>query len=129
MEEDDQKRKALGARFKEARALLALSKSAAARASGLYQRDVSQIEDGVKRFIPTSYLQFMSIRIDLNSLFDERMEVTMRALPGEEYAEPSRIQQVLEQSGPSLPAITVDTEALIRQVTEEVVQRMRIRKL
>lgn len=78
MKEDEEHRKQLGARFERARSIIGLSRGQAAKPCGLLPRDIAQIEDGTKRFIPTPYLQFLASRIDLNSLFDDRVEVRLR---------------------------------------------------
>lgn len=78
MEEEERHRKRLGERFEQARNMLGLSKGSAAKPCGLLPRDIAQIEDGTKRFIPTPYLQFLSNAIDLNSLFDNTIPVRLR---------------------------------------------------
>lgn len=79
VEEEELARKRLGDRFAKARSLLGLTKGQAAKPCGLLPRDIAQIEDGTKRFIPSPYLHFLAKRIDLNSLFDEGMQVAYRA--------------------------------------------------
>lgn len=57
-------------KIKKVRDLLELTQGQFAQESGLSQRDISQIEGGEKKFIPTELIQFLNNRsIDLNWLF------------------------------------------------------------
>lgn len=94
MEDDEENRKALGARFAAARDLLGLSRGQAAKPCSLLPRDIAQIEDGAKRFIPTPYLQFLSKAIDLNSLFDYTTPVRLRP-PEAAIARIPAVEQIL----------------------------------
>ncbi|MBS1942065.1 MAG: helix-turn-helix transcriptional regulator [Bacteroidetes bacterium] len=73
---------ALGSRLKRARELLDLNQTEAAEKGGVTQRDVSQIESGVKKFIPTPYLSFLAHHIELSTVFDPRFPVTVRVAEG-----------------------------------------------
>jgi transcriptional regulator with XRE-family HTH domain len=65
-----------GIKFKMARLLLGVSQADIAKHTELTQRDISQLENGKKIFVPTSYIQYMNkMKIDLNSLFDASNEV------------------------------------------------------
>lgn len=80
---------ALADRLRMARELLGYSQGKAAQeCSGISQRDVSQLEAGIKRFVPPVYMQFLNVRgIDLNSLFGPG---PVRFLVGDSAAEPVR---------------------------------------
>lgn len=67
----------LNIKIKEARELLELTQLEAAKKSGLSQRDVSQLENGKKEFIPTNYIQFLNKNgIDINSLFNNDIPIS-----------------------------------------------------
>lgn len=52
--------------------MLSLSQSDIEGKTGLSQRDISQLENGKKKFIPTAYIQFLNSKgIPLNLLFDD----------------------------------------------------------
>lgn len=62
-------------KLKEARKLLSLSQTEMADSTGISQRDVSQIENGGKEFIPTSYIQFLNKKgVDLSTLYDDNIK-------------------------------------------------------
>ena len=64
-------------KLKELRAFLKLTQKDIQDATGLSQRDISQLENGEKKFIPTSYIQFLNKKnIPLNLLYDEDVSVT-----------------------------------------------------
>ncbi len=64
-------------KLKELRAYLRLTQKDIQDATGLSQRDVSQLENGEKKFIPVSYIQFLNKKgIPLNLLYDEDVSVT-----------------------------------------------------
>jgi transcriptional regulator with XRE-family HTH domain len=66
--------------LKQARKLLNISQIEAASSSGISQRDISQLENGKKEFIPTPYIQYLNnCGIDLNTIFTE---VEVRLLTG-----------------------------------------------
>lgn len=68
-------------KIKKARELLKLTQVAIADLSGVSQRNVSDMENGSKKFIPTNYIQFLHINgIDINSIFDDSFEVRKREL-------------------------------------------------
>lgn len=47
-------------KLKEVRKLLKLTQTQVTEATGISQRDISQIENGEKKFIPTEYIQFLN---------------------------------------------------------------------
>ncbi len=58
-----------------ARKLLELTQKEAAMQSGIAQSDISQMENGYKKFIPLDYIKFLNKKeIDLNLLFNEEIE-------------------------------------------------------
>ena len=66
-------------RLKVARKLLGFSQSGAAIGSGLVQRDISQLENGERKFIPNEYIQFLNKEgIDINSIFDYDVNVSLK---------------------------------------------------
>ena len=59
--------------LKAARESLKLSQLEAANLAGLSQRDISDLETGKKKFVPTEYIQLLNSKgIDLNSIFASR---------------------------------------------------------
>ena len=59
-------------KLKSIRRVLSLSQSDIEVETGLSQRDISQLENGKKKFIPTTYIQFLNKKnIPLNLLFDD----------------------------------------------------------
>ena len=59
-------------KLKSIRRVLSLSQSDIEIETGLSQRDISQLENGKKKFIPTAYIQFLNKKnIPLNLLFDD----------------------------------------------------------
>lgn len=59
-------------KLKSIRKVLSLSQSDIEIETGLSQRDISQLENGKKKFIPTTYIQFLNKKnIPLNLLFDD----------------------------------------------------------
>jgi transcriptional regulator with XRE-family HTH domain len=76
-------------RLKFYRERLKMSQSAAARASGLGQSDISRLEAGKMRFIPPEYLHFLhSYGCDLNYLFAEEGSGYLKHPGQSEVAEP-----------------------------------------
>lgn len=60
-------------KLKQARELLNLSQIEAATQAGLDQRDISKLENGKAKFIPSNYIQFLHGKgIDINSLYNEK---------------------------------------------------------
>lgn len=58
-----------------ARDMLHLGQVEVENKSGLKQSDISLLENGKKRFVPTIYLEFLALKgIDLNTIFDPRHE-------------------------------------------------------
>ncbi|UKJ06392.1 helix-turn-helix domain-containing protein [Solitalea lacus] len=56
--------------FKIAREKVGLTQKQASERSGLSQRDISQLEAGLKKFIPYQFIQYlMNIKADLNQVF------------------------------------------------------------
>lgn len=72
----------VGPRLRRARELLDLNQKEAASLCGIRQRDVSEVENGVKKFIPTPYLSFLAQHIELSTVFDPRYPVTVRVAEG-----------------------------------------------
>lgn len=65
-------------KLKSARRLLSLSQSEIESEVGLSQRDISQLENGKKKFIPTEYIQYLNkIGVDLDSLFDDEFSLEL----------------------------------------------------
>lgn len=61
-------------KLKSARKLLALRQEDIQKSCGLYQGDISTLERGRKKFIPTAYITFLAKNgVDLNLLFDEKI--------------------------------------------------------
>ena len=59
-------------KLKEARLLLRLSQEEMAAQTGLVQRDISQLENGKREFIPNQFIQFLNKSgFDLGSLFND----------------------------------------------------------
>ena len=59
-------------KIKEARTQLSLNQADFADAVGVSQNEVSKLEKGGKKFIPNSYISFLSEKgYDLNTLFDD----------------------------------------------------------
>ncbi|MBK9292595.1 MAG: helix-turn-helix transcriptional regulator [Bacteroidetes bacterium] len=71
----------LGARFRQARELLGLSQHQLAEACGLTQRDISQLENNKREFIPTPLIQYLhGAGVDLNSLFGNAPSVSLKSI-------------------------------------------------
>lgn len=63
-------------KLKSARRLLSLSQSEIESEVGLSQRDISQLENGKKKFIPTEYIQYLNkAGVDLDALFDDELSL------------------------------------------------------
>lgn len=68
-------------RIKIARELIGISQTEASARSGILQKDISQIENGKKTFIPNEYIQFLyNEGVDINSIYDESKNVTLKKL-------------------------------------------------
>ena len=68
--------KNVGFKLRLARKLIGLSQVEIANFCGIKQRDVSQLENNNRKFIPTIYILFLNKNgIDLGSLFDSSDEV------------------------------------------------------
>jgi len=66
----------IASKIKETRIFLRLSQGEFASKSGMTQYDVSSMENGKKKFIPTSLLQFLiSSGISLAKLLDDRVSI------------------------------------------------------
>ena len=62
-------------KIKNARKLLKLSQSQLAEAIGMAQKDVSNIENGSRQYIPIQYISFLQERgIDIRSLYNLKTE-------------------------------------------------------
>lgn len=86
----------LGALFRQARELLGLSQHQLAEACGLTQRDISQLENNKREFIPTPIIQYLhDAGIDLNSLFGNTPSVSLKST--------STVANVLPASIPAGP--------------------------
>jgi phage repressor protein C with HTH and peptisase S24 domain len=71
----------LSARLREARIQLKMSQEQIAEVSGLKQRDISDLEKGKKKFLPTQYIQYLNKRgIDLKWLFDPTVSKPSKVL-------------------------------------------------
>ena len=69
----------LNLKFRMARLLINHSQVQASKMSGLSQRDISQIENGKRTFIPTAYIQYLhNEELDMNSIFGSSDEVHFR---------------------------------------------------
>lgn len=64
-------------KLKTVRKVLSLSQSDIEAETGLSQRDISQLENGKKKFIPTAYIQFLNKKgIPLDLLFDDSFSLS-----------------------------------------------------
>lgn len=64
-------------KLKLIRKLLSLSQTEIEKETGLSQRDISQLENGKKKFIPTSYIQYLNkIGVSLEMLFDDDLSLS-----------------------------------------------------
>lgn len=65
-------------KLKAARRLLLLSQTEIERETGLSQRDISQLENGKKKFIPTAYIQYLNkAGVALDMLFDDDLPLSL----------------------------------------------------
>lgn len=65
-------------KLKAARRLLSLSQTEIEQETGLSQRDISQLENGKKKFIPTVYIQYLNKReVALDMLFDDDLPLSL----------------------------------------------------
>jgi len=63
-------------KLKEIRKHLKLTQKQIQDETGLSQRDISQLENGEKKFIPTSYIQFLNNnKVPLNKLYDDNVSI------------------------------------------------------
>lgn len=63
-------------KLKAARKLFGDTQSVASKKSGVAQRDISYLESGKKKYLPTEYILYLQKNgIDLNTLFDETKEM------------------------------------------------------
>lgn len=66
----------LAEKLKTARKLFGDTQSVASKKSGVAQRDISYMEAGKKKYLPTEYILYLQKNgIDLNTLFDETKEM------------------------------------------------------
>lgn len=66
----------LAEKLKKARKLLGETKAVAGKNSGVAQRDISYLEAGKKKYLPTEYIAYLQKNgFDLNTLFDETKEL------------------------------------------------------
>lgn len=64
-------------KLKALRGLLSLSQTDIERETGLSQRDISQLENGKKKFIPTAYIQYLNkMGVALDMLFDDDLSLS-----------------------------------------------------
>lgn len=64
-------------KLKLIRKLLSLSQTEIEKETGLSQRDISQLENGKKKFIPTSYIQYLNkMGVSLDMLFDDDLSLS-----------------------------------------------------
>ncbi len=65
-------------KLKKARKLLGETQAIAGKNSGVAQRDISYLEAGKKKYLPTEYILYLQKKgFDLNTLFDETKELTI----------------------------------------------------
>ncbi len=63
-------------KIKEVRKVLSLTQKEIEEGTGLTQRDISFLENGKKKFIPTEYIQFLNTKgVPLDALFDENISL------------------------------------------------------
>lgn len=76
-------------KLKKARKLLGETQAIAGKNSGVAQRDISYLEAGKKKYLPTEYILYLQKKgFDLNTLFDETKELaTIEKNAGEEVLE------------------------------------------
>lgn len=79
----------LSEKLKKARKLLGETQAVAGKNSGVAQRDISYMEAGKKKYLPTEYICYLQKKgFDLNTLFDETKELaTIEKDIGEEVQE------------------------------------------
>lgn len=66
----------LAEKLKKARKLLGETQAVAGKNSGVAQRDISYLEAGKKKYLPTEYIAYLQKNgFDLNTLFDETKEL------------------------------------------------------
>lgn len=66
----------LAEKLKAARKLFGDTQSVAGKKSGVAQRDISYLESGKKKYLPTEYILYLQKNgIDLNTLFEETKEM------------------------------------------------------
>lgn len=94
----------LPAKLKRARELLDLSQTQAAIDSQVKQPHLSDMEKNDKGLIPKRYIDFLFSRgIDLNSLFDDRVEVRLR--PEEPHVPGMPIVDAIRDVGAHVQAV------------------------
>jgi transcriptional regulator with XRE-family HTH domain len=105
----------IGSRLKIIRKKLNFSQGQLAEQSGVLQKDVSLLESGRKKFIPTEFILYLSNQgIDLNWLYTGRGEIfrqdTLKKYKYETNteADPTRVIPFYGRNSPEL--VTVDTE-------------------
>lgn len=65
-------------KLKQIRELLGVSQTQASISSGIKQKDISLLETGQKKFIPSEYILFLyNLGVDLNTLFDDSLEISV----------------------------------------------------
>lgn len=75
----------LAEKLKKARKLLGETQAVAGKNSGVAQRDISYLEAGKKKYLPTEYILYLQKNgFDLNTLFDETKELATIEINGEE---------------------------------------------
>ena len=79
--------------LKKAREKLKLTQEEASHGSGIRAKDISQIESGKKKFIPTEYLLFLRNKgYDLNEIFDVKDDkITIAAEPNDGYKKQEKV--------------------------------------
>ena len=66
-------------RLKIARKMIGFSQEAAAVRTGLNQKDISQLENGGRKFIPNEYIQFLQNEgIDIGTIWDDTKNVALK---------------------------------------------------
>jgi transcriptional regulator with XRE-family HTH domain len=84
-------------KLKKSRELIQFTQKEAAEFSQLRQRDISDLENGQKKFIPNQYIQFLYIQgIDINSLFDDSYNPRLRKQNPEPIQKPTSNKDLLK---------------------------------
>lgn len=102
-------------KIKKARELIGLSQQQFADEAGVSQRDVSQLENGKREFIPNSIILLLNkYLIDINSIFNDGTDVLLLS-DKIKYVAPKglpliAIEVMAGMSNGDMPALELDTE-------------------